>query len=192
MSEQPIIQVDFSDLQAFQRQLHSAAQRAINEAWKVLMVWGEEYRRRVQRVTPVATGRMSQSWVLIPDRANLSITIGNTIKGKDGKPPYPVYLEFGTERIAGGRVKRWQDGQPPIMSWPAKSAELPVMPRFGTKAYERYENTLTMAFTAGQGEQMPMLRPIGHEIAPKVAEDVLHAFARGFESAVQNRRQQGS
>lgn len=156
---------------------------------KTLKTWGQEWKRKVQRVSPVESGRMRQSWFTEFERTNqsMSITLANSITGKDGGPGYPVYIEFGTDRIAHGRVKAWQPGEPPIMSWPAKNADLPAMPRFGTAAYERYENTLSKAFTAGAGEQMPMLRPTGYEIAPKVIEDVQQAVVQGFQSVVNKR-----
>lgn len=188
-----ILQVNTQQIEQFAGQLQSAAQSALNSVWKVLLAWGAEYQRRVQRVTPVDTvhaRHARQSWVLVHERTDnkMEITLGNTIKGKDGYMPYPYYLEFGTDRIAGGRVKAWQVGDAPIMSWPAKSGGLPTMPRFGTPAYERYLNVLDKAFTSGEGEQMPMLRPIGYEIAPKIVEDAGQAFVQGFAAVVAKRK----
>jgi len=31
--------------------------------------------------------------------------------------PYAAYLEFGTDRIAGGQVKKWKPGRPTITDW---------------------------------------------------------------------------
>lgn len=190
MANQSILQVDTQPIQQFSASLQSAANSALNAVWKVLLAWGSEYKRRVERVTPVDTGHARQSWVLVNERTDdhMSVTLGNTIKGKGGSPSYPYLLEFGTDRIAHGQVKAWQPGDAPVMSWPAKSNDLPTMPRFGTPAYARYENTLDKAFSAGTGEQMPMLRPIGYEIAPKVVEDAQQAFTEGFIAVVAKRK----
>lgn len=190
---QQIVTLDMSELIGFVAQLRAGGRAAIDEAWKALLAWGSEYHRRVQRVTPVETGRARQSWVLVSEKTSsvMSVTIGNTIKGGPSGAGYPVYLEFGTARIAGGRVKDWQPGQAPVMTWAAKLDELPVMPSLGTRKHERYVNVMEKAFTLGSGEQMPMLRPIGYEIAPKVVEDVLQAVREGFES-VKNKRRGGT
>lgn len=185
-----ILQINTQQIEQFAGQIHPAMQSALDAVWKVLLAWIEEYRRRVQRVTPVDKGMARQSWVVVHERTatKMELTLGNTIKGKDGAPGYPYFLEMGTDRIAGGRVKAWQPGDAPIMSWPAKSGGLPTMPRFGTPAYERYLNVLDKAFTSGEGEQMPMLRPIGYEIAPKIVEDVGQAFTEGFVAVVAKRK----
>lgn len=187
---QSIFNADTAQLERLIRALPDGATQALDAAWKVLQVWGEKYKTMVERVTPVDTGRARQSWFVVAERSSgkMTITLANAIKGQNGHMPYVYYLEFGTDRIAGGRVKDWQTGDAPIVSWPAKSADLPVMPRFGTRAYERYEDVLTHAFTAGEGEQMPMLRPIGHQIAPLVAEDVAQALLEGFSAVVTKRR----
>jgi len=31
--------------------------------------------------------------------------------------PYAKYLEFGTKAIAGGRVRKWRPGMPPVRTW---------------------------------------------------------------------------
>jgi len=37
--------------------------------------------------------------------------------------PYASYIEYGTRRIAGGRVLRWRPGMRPEHDWPAKSGK---------------------------------------------------------------------
>lgn len=175
----------------FAAALQGGLDRALKDGERMLKVWVEEYKRRVQRVTPVDKGLARQSWFTTFERTRTAMiaTLANRIKSKDGAP-YPVYLEFGTDRIAGGRVKAWQAGEPPILDWPAKTGDLPditsAMP--GSKKYERHADIITNAFTAGSGEQMPMLRPIGYEIAPQVAEDVGNAIAHSFQQAVAHRK----
>jgi hypothetical protein len=191
-SGERILSVDLRAFNVFAGLLRQGGRNAIEEAWKALSAWGEEYRRRVQRVTPVETGHARQSWQLIRDKENLTVTIGSSVKSEDGKP-YLVYLEYGTDRIAGGKVKDWKPGEPPIMSWPAKNDELPSLRDIGPgdKRYERHTKVLIGAFTEGTGEQMPMLRPIGYEIAPEVAADVSLAMREGFQSVLSNRRNGG-
>lgn len=167
----------------FAAMLMRGVETVLKDVEKVLKGWGEEYKRRVTRVTPRDTGAASQRWAMEFERdaKSMSVTVSNPQQ-------YLVHLEYGTDRIAKGKVKEWKEGDPPIMSWPAKSADLPEMPKFGTKKYERYETILTNAFTAGRGEQMPMLRPIGHDIAPKVLEDVGQAVVEGFKAVVAKRK----
>lgn len=213
-----ILSVDLTAFRQFAEFLRSGGRNAVEEAWKTLSAWGEEYKRRVQRVTPVGPttkdsigGTASQSWQLVRDKENLTVTIGSSVKSEDGKP-YIKYLEYGTDRIAGGRVKKWKPGDAPIMEWPAKLQNIPNLRLFGgtgsnrdeqgrflaggrstgTQRFERHVNLAIKAFTAGQGEQMPMLRPIGYEIAPQIAEDVSQAMREGFESVLRNRRNGGA
>ena len=187
-----IVQLDLSELTRFAEQLRTSAPRIINEAWKALSAWGAEYQRRVQRVTPVDEGHARRGWQLIRDKENLSVTVGNSVKSEDGKP-YLVYLEYGTDRIAGGRVKAWTPGQPPIMDWPAKDGELPSLMDLspGGQKYERHVDVISKAFTPGTGEQMPMLRPIGHEIAPLIVADIAQAVREGFQSLRDKYRRNG-
>lgn len=189
---QNILQGNTQALEAIAQQMNAGIAEALNAIWKVLLAWGAEYQRQVQRVTPAEKGIARQSWFLITERTgdHMTVTLANRIKGENGNRPYPFYLEFGTDRIAGGRVKAWKEGDPPIMDWPAKHADIPDMTlaKPGSKKYERHVDIITKAFTSGQGEQMPMLRPIGWEIAPKVVEDVQQAVIQGFQSVVAKRK----
>lgn len=186
MAGQQVVSFDVSELVQFAAALKAGGQKAVAEAWKAISAWGSEYQRRVVRVTPVEHGDVRRGWVLVRDKAGgnaheMSVTLGNVVKD------IPLFLEYGTARIAKGRVKDWQPGQAPIMTWPAKLGDLPDMPKFGTAKHERWETLMEKALTTGTGEQMPMLRPIGHEIAPEVKADLLQAMRDGFE-AVKNRR----
>jgi hypothetical protein len=171
-------------LQQLATELRSAGQRALNDVWKVLRRWGQEYRRRVMRVVPVEYGTLRQSFQVLEqnDGQTLAVTLGTSLKSQDGKP-YPLYLEFGTDRIAGGKVKAWQPGDEPVMEWPAKMAGM-----VGSKRHERAVNIAQRAFTKGQGEQMPFLRPVGYEIAPRIIEDCRVAIRDGFAAVMRGRR----
>lgn len=167
---------------------------ALRDVERVLRIWIEEYKRRVMRVTPVDKGLMRQSWFTTFERTSRSMeaTLANAVKSQDGQP-YPLFIEYGTDRIAKGKVKDWKQGDAPIMDWPAKHEDLPNLTSIGpgSKKYDRHVDIITNAFTAGTGEQMPMLRPIGYEIAPKVVEDVGNALAHGLQAAVQQRKAAG-
>lgn len=201
----------------FAAALMRGLQPALRDVERVLKLWVAEYQRRVQRVTPVDKGLMRQSWFTQFERTSkyMSVTLANRIKSEEGAP-YPLYLEFGTDRIAKGKVKAWRQGDEPIMEWPAKLRDIGnfylekdqtrsfFIPggkeitykergvgKEGSAKFERMAMAAMRAFTAGQGEQMPMLRPIGYEIAPKVVEDVGIALFRGFTAAVQQRKAAG-
>ncbi|MDE2098811.1 MAG: HK97 gp10 family phage protein [Patescibacteria group bacterium] len=209
MSES-VFQPNTTGLNALATELRGAGERAANDVYRVLRRWGQEYKRRVQRVVPVRFGTLRQSFQVIEenDGHTLAVTLGTSLKSDDGKP-YPVYLEFGTDHIAGGKVKGWQPGDAPIMEWPAKMEDIhnfridrdirhsrgvygPYTERaagpVGSKKFERAVNIATRAFTAGQGEQMPFMRPVGYEIAPRVIEDCRVAIRDGFVAVMRGKR----
>lgn len=202
-------------LQQLATELRGASERALNDVFRALRRWGQEYKRRVQRVVPVRYGTLRQSFQVIEQRdaAGMSVTVGTSLKSDDGKP-YPVYLEFGTDHIAGGRVKQWQPSDAPIMEWPAKMEDIQSLRitgyerrdekgryrangnlvamtaagMVGSKRHERAVNIAQRAFTAGQGEQMPFMRPVGYDIAPRVIEDCRVAVKDGFAAVMAGRR----
>lgn len=192
------------------RTLITASARTVDKCWQVLRRAGQEYRRRVQRVIPREHGTAAQSMQVQEDRSGgtMAVAVGTSLKSDDGRP-YPLYLEMGTARIAGGRVAAWKEGDAPVMDWPAKLADQPnfritkdrrsrayTMPSIGgarrrvytmtakgnysmatreraagpegSAKFERSVGIATRAFTAGQGEQMPFLRPVGYAMAPQV------------------------
>lgn len=194
MADNSVFRPDTSGLTQFAAALLFAQKAALDACWKELRRWGQEFRRRVVRVTPVGPkdgGTARQGWSVTNERTarEMSVTVGTNV-------PYVVFLEYGTSRIAKGKVMAWREGDRPVMSWPAKSAGLPdfgrttdkgAAGRFGTKRYERSVKLLDRAFTAGQGEQMPMLRPIGYEIGPQVLESMREAMRRGFDDGMAKR-----
>ena len=151
--------------------LDAAGDAALGEARRALRTWGEEFRRRLAAASPVGLGDLASSWQLVVEETDrgTSVTVGTNLRGKDGRP-YPLYLELGTARIAGGRVVDWQPGEPPVVDWPAKSHA----PR-------------RQATVAGDLAQMPLVRPIGYEIARRLVEElrtiVGDAFDERFDGA---------
>ncbi len=175
--------------------LKSVNKQTLDDVFKVLRTSAEEYRRRVQRVSPVKTGRMRASWVVQTERNNKEIqaVVGTSIKSDDGVP-YPVHLEFGTARIAGGRVLAWSEGDEPILEWPAKMAGIPnfssekSVGKAGSAKFERSVRVAQAAMTVGTGEQMPMLRPIGFEMAPRIIEALLRTIHGGLKDGLDGKK----
>lgn len=168
-----------------------ASQQALDAAWKVLRIWGQEYKRRVQRVVPVEFGTLRQSWQIKNERTpnSMQVVLGTNLKSASGVS-YPLLLEIGTDRIAGGDVKRWVAGMPPVMEWPAKMADIPNFfdsksaGKAGSAKFERSVGIATKAFTSGTGEQMPFIRPVGYELAPKVVDSMRVAIQHGLDQAL--------
>lgn len=115
----------------------------IGEAWKT------EAKKRV----PVEHGvlRNSINKEVTVSRDDFELAVGTHVK-------YGVYLEFGTEHIAGGRVKALGDSpdvtdQQAITDWPAK------------------------AETNARREQMPWLRTAWHAIKERAIRRIVGVFA---------------
>lgn len=197
-----IFSIDTAKIKKLSSGLKKQGDTAFKKVAGIARAGLEELKRRVQRVSPVETGAMRQSWQVQFQVTGKKIegAMGTSIRSKSGSP-YPVYLEFGTARIAGGRVKQWKDGDAPIMDWPAKTGKLPNFFRekdrramrggkrkvvefgvgkAGSVKFQRAVQTATKAMTQGQGEQMPMIRPIANELMPKVLEKMIEAVQTGF------------
>lgn len=184
-----MFQADPQSAARFAAALSAGMAAALDRAWSVLEAWGQEYKSRVERITPVARGVARQSWFLTAERTSnsMTVTLSNTERSTGGGQPYPFYLEFGTDRIAGGQLKAWQPGDAPVTAWPAKAVEPPVAPCFGGHANEPHVNVLSHAFSADSEAQMPMLRPIGYELVPQMIAAVQQALAAGFQSVSPSR-----
>lgn len=141
-------------------------------------MWGAEYKSRVQGVAPVDKGTFRQSIQLVRERTDTTMTVivGSSLKSEGGAP-YPVFLEMGTARIAGGRVLAWEQGQPPIRDWPAKTANAREFSGLhGAARAAHLRKREKMKSIGLEGEQMPFFRPIGYDIAPKVIDDCRDAL----------------
>lgn len=205
-----IIQINTEGLDDLKQALLDASEKSLNECWRVLKTSGAEFHRRLQRITPVEFGRLRASWVMLTERddTSMEVQIGTSLKSDDGQP-YAVYLEMGTERIAGGKVMAWVEGQEPILEWPAKMRDLPnfrleqdkvykktiggVKKRFiteygagkeGTAKFERSVKTSTKAMSSETGEQMPMIRPLAYELGPRIVEALIRTLHEGLEAGL--------
>lgn len=229
--------------------LEHANKKSINEAFRACKVAGAEYVRQLKRVSPVEFGHLRRSWQMRSEKtpSGFAVVVGTSIKSKGGQP-YPVFLEFGTERIAGGKVAQWEEGMAPIMEWPAKLRDLPNFRneknvkvykdvnfttsrgkrvsfkalshiergvgkqyktervlsagskgemqyrtqevrdeagnRVENKKFTRSVEIARRAYTAGEGEQMPFLRPIGYALRPRIADLMRKAVNVGLKEAL--------
>ena len=180
--------IDHEAFEAVRLAITAGGDDAREAAIRVMRMGAQEFRRNVARVSPVEFGHMRQSWQVHEqiEGTKVIIDMGTSIKSDDGAP-YPLYLELGTDRIAGGAVKEWEPGQPPIMEWPAKMKDIPnffreeSVGKEGSKKFERAVRIATAAFTLGHGEQMPMIRPVAWEMMPRIAKEMEAAAQMGFK-----------
>jgi hypothetical protein len=154
--------------------LNGAGRRASDAAWQTLRRWGQEYLRRVRQATPVAPGggALRAAWQVAEERegGQMAVELGTSLRGKRGQP-YPLYLEFGTARIAGGRIEDWQPGEPPVsVGGDRRAAEHPA--------------SLAPRKNSSAPAQLPILRPIGAAIAPQVAAETRTAVVNELSSSL--------
>lgn len=160
-------------LPSIARRFESRAARAVDKVWTALQRWANEWSRRAARVTPVETGTLRRSYFVIPVRNGnqMTVILANHMA-------YGRWLEFGTRRIAYGHVLAWKPGDPPVMMWPAKAANLQYPKRPTERSLARWNARAEKATTRGTGEQMPMVRATGHELIPQIVADVTAIIQR--------------
>ncbi|HJT31873.1 MAG TPA: hypothetical protein VJ783_07445 [Pirellulales bacterium] len=160
-------------------ELQAAGRQAIDNAWQALRDGGLEYQRRVSAAVPVRSGLLQKSLRLTEERSDalLSVTLICDARSRDGRP-YPAYLEFGTARIAGGKVKTWQSYEEPIVSWPAKQQALADLQR----PLDRAAGLEGRQMPANRAAQLPFMRPIGWQLAPAIGEAVLNSVRQAFDT----------
>lgn len=160
-------------------ELQAAGRHAIDNAWQALREGGLEYQRCVMAVAPVRTGLLQKLLRLVEERndASLTVTLITDARSRDGRP-YPVYLEFGTARIAGGKVKIWHPYEQPIVNWPAKQQALSELqaPPQGVAGFDRQR------LPPDRAAQLPFMRPVGWQLAPKISDAVLNAVRQAFDT----------
>lgn len=139
-----------SEFQRLIRDWNADSRRNVRSALnKIGTAWVTESKKRV----PVEFGtlRNSINKEVSVTSDNFELAVGTHVK-------YGVYLEFGTEHIAGGRVKALGDSpdvtdQQAITDWPAK------------------------AETNARREQMPWLRTAWHAIKERAIRRIVGVFA---------------
>ncbi len=167
----PAIRKRMADLQAGGRQ-------AVENAWQALRAGGLEYQRRVAAAMPVRTGLLQKSLRLVEERSDefLSVTLISDARSRDGRP-YAIYLEFGTARIAGGKVRTWQAGEEPILAWPTKQQALADLRMSRTSVAAD-----ALRLPPNRAAQMPFMRPIGWQLAPQISAAVRTAVQQAFDA----------
>lgn len=161
------------------RRFQARADRAIDRIWVALQKWAQQWARDAARVTPVETGQLRRSYFVVPVRNGSQFTISLCNHMTYGK-----WLEFGTIHIAHGHVLAWKYGDPPVMNWPAKAANLQApSARASQKTHDRWAARMTKAMTVGSGEQMPMARPVGYDLVPRIVSDVQRIIREEFSRA---------
>lgn len=118
---------------------------------------GVEWQADAKRRCPVDTGNLRNQILYEVGYSGVDshyVAVGSNV-------PYAVFVEYGTEHIAGGKVKAL--GRDPgitdaqaIKIWPAKNEGLLKGDGTATKAFERLA---TKVASGGAQEQMPFLRP---------------------------------
>ena len=63
-----------------------------------------------------------------------------------------------------------------------------MTPHFGPRSAEQHVDVISHAFAASD-EQMPLLRPIGYELAPQIIESLQQALVRGFQRNMSSNRE---
>ena len=170
------------------------------DAYRVLRVGAMEYKRRIERVVPVDTGMLRRSWHMVSATTpkGFWVEVGTSIKSQHGVE-YPVLLELGTKRIAGGRVLAWKIGAPAIMEWPAKMKRLAAgkskaasAKKGGGKKFAKdsasMDERMKKAMAPGLGEQMPFVRPVGHDIAPRIVAAMWRAVKHGLQDGLNRKK----
>ena len=86
-----MFQADPQSAARFAAALQAGMAAALDRAWSVLEAWGQEYKSRVERITPVARGVARQSWLLTSERTSnsMTVTLGNAARSTGGGQPYP-------------------------------------------------------------------------------------------------------
>lgn len=125
------------------------------------------WKREVVRHCPVDKGLLRASIVTDHAEANRSTIVAQVGTNVE----YAKFLEFGTDHIAKGEVKRWQPGDAPILDWPAKRRDLP----------ERSADIATRAFDANTAEFMPPWRGSWQLIAPRIVQMLQRRLAAAIK-----------
>lgn len=127
---------------------------------KSFKIVGQRWRSEAVKRLPVDTGRLKQSMIsnVYSDAGGLvTLEVGTNVA------EYPIYVEFGTRFIAGGRVLALgpdvgiTDAQA-MTVWPAKNKDF-VDEETGKGNTRLFNAVQARLARGGSQEQMPWLRP---------------------------------
>lgn len=172
----------------FARDLHKLGQafrwwdsRGRREIEIVYRKYGLLWQAGAKRRVPVDESRLEKGILAPPpywDVVVLVQEVGTNV-------PYGPYIEFGTEKIAGGAVKAIGDDAfvtdtQAVHDWPAKRAEAidrtSVSIDTAGGAVGRLRNASGQFLRAKPQEQMPWLRPAFAEIRESLTKDIDAAY----------------
>lgn len=166
--------------ESFARELHSFAdlirawdKGGVDRMFKAMQRIGQRFKTEAQRRAPVDETHLRGSIQAntFDDGRQIVTEVGTNVK------EYPIYVEFGTEYIAGGRVKALGDGvditdAQAITIWKAKNFGSGAMKKDGSRQRGGIVNEKTGEVKAAvqkaiakrlekgsAGEQLPWLRP---------------------------------
>lgn len=157
--------------ESFAKELHSFAdlirawdKDGVSRMLKAMQRIGQRFKTEAQKRAPVDEGRLRSSIQAntFDDGRQIVTEVGTNVK------EYPIYVEFGTEYIAGGRVKALGDDvditdAQAITIWKAKNSGI-VDDRTGI-VKEAVQSAISKRLRQGSaGEQLPWLRPAFHAI----------------------------
>lgn len=161
---------------AFAQYLRDVAKQQSVDLEKSFRRAGQRWRSGAVKRVPVDEGTLKQRIVTNTYREGLDLVteVGTNV-------PYGVHLEFGTDKIAGGRVKalgldeQITDSMA-VHDWPAKRGEagpgtssMHTTDRLGRG---RLRNAKGRFLKGSPQEQMPWLRPAFMEIADSVLSEI--------------------
>jgi hypothetical protein len=173
---------DFAEqLNAFADYLRNVAKQQSKDLETKFRRVGQRWRAGAVRRIPVDEGTAKARVVTNTYREGLDL-----ITEVGGNVPYMVWLEFGTDKIAGGRVKALgldehiTDAQA-VHNWPAKDGEAiagtSAMHTTDSRGVGRLRNSSGQFLKGSPQEQMPWLRPAFMEIADWVLDEIGETLA---------------
>lgn len=120
---------------------------------------GKRWHAEAVKRVPVDNGTLGQRIIdntFVDSKGHITTEVGSNL-------PYSKFVEFGTERIAGGQVKALGDSPlisdiEAIKSWPAKT-----------------EGLRGVSVSGGGKEQMPWLRPAFNSIRAWAIKQIIKA-----------------
>lgn len=175
---------DLADLEILIKKWDRTSRDRVFRAFRRIGVaWKAEAVKRI----PVDTGMARQhvqTETLWDGPQEIVTNTGTNLKSDETGEPYPVYLEFGTKRIAGGAVRRLgydpfvTDAQA-VHTWPAKEKdaidETSASYRKIDGGSARFNRRGAFVGSSPQ-EQMPWLRPAFNVIRDWSMREIEQSF----------------
>lgn len=184
-TSEPMLRADSQTAARFAAVLNAGLRAALDGAWRTLEGWGREYQSRIAR------GAAPQSWSLHSQRHNdaMSVTLTAALQGRAVDAAHPLIREFGTDRIAAGRLSPSRSSESSPAASQAVSGQAPVSPSFGDR--RSHVDVISHAFSDDAVAQRQSVRAVGAELAPQIVKDLEKAVAEGFRAAANSSTKAG-